>query len=147
MDHDRSRLTSPKGTEPRLIIRTCKHILDRGRFCRAPAMNKRDYCHAHLRLRQCRWRMARAGRRLACLKRPPLVDMQAVRTTTVRVRAALAGGHIDPESARLMLWAMQLAATNLRSMERRLASRRQFRSPPGKRAGQRRREKAVGADS
>ena len=103
MDHASSRLTSPRGTEPRLIIRTCKHILERGRFCRAPAMNKRDYCHAHLRLRQCRWRMARAGRRLACLKLPPPVDMQAVRTTTVRVRAALAGGHVDPESARLML--------------------------------------------
>ena len=127
-----------KGTESRLIIRTCKHILDRGVFCRAPAMNKRDYCHAHLRLRQCRWRMARAGRRLACLKLPPAVDMQAVRTTTVRVRAALAGGHIDPSWARLMFWAMQLATANLRYMERRPPSGRQFRSPPGERAGPRR---------
>ena len=136
--------------EPRLIIRTCKHILDRGTFCRAPAMNKRNYCHAHLRLRRCRWRMARAGRRLACLKLPPPVDMQAVRTTTVRVRAALAGGHVDPSWARLMLWAMQLATANLRYMERRLASQRQFRSPPGQRAGPRRRdgrEKGVGAES
>ncbi len=138
-------------TEPRLIIRTCKHILDRGVFCRAPAMNKRDYCHAHLRLRQCRWRMARAGRRLACLKLPPPVDMQAVRTTTVRVRAALAGGHIDPSWARLMLWAMQLATANLRYMERRprfaeaisLSAGREGWAP----AAATGRKKAVGADS
>ena|SRR5271165_6752869 len=88
MDHASSRLTSPKGMEPRMIIRTCKHILDRGVFCRAPAMNKRDYCHAHLRLRQCGWRMARAGRRMACLKLPLLVDMSAVRTAKVGARSA-----------------------------------------------------------
>jgi len=109
-------------TEPRLIIRTCKHILDRGRFCRAPAMNQRDYCQAHLRLRRCLWRMARAGRRLARVKLPPLVDAQSVQAAKVRVRVALAGGRVDrvdAECARVMSWALQMIATNFRAMERR----------------------------
>src|SRR5271157_3987068 len=115
MDHACSRLSSrsPSGeTQPRLIIRTCKHILDSDRFCRAPAMNKRDYCHVHLRLRQRLWRMARARRRMGSgLKLPPLVDMQAVQVTAARVRTALAGGHMDRGSARLMFWGLQQMAT------------------------------------
>ena len=128
VDHACSRLTSrsPSGeTGPRLIIRTCKHILDRGRFCWAPAVNKRDYCYAHLRLRRYLWRMARAKRRVSCLKLPALVDMQSAQAATRRVRAALAGGQMEARWARPTLWALQMIAANFRAMERRPTLRMQ----------------------
>ena len=141
MHHACSRLTSrPPSRDtnaelPRLVIRTCKHILDRGTFCRAPAMNGRDYCHSHLRLRLRLRRMARARRRLARLKLPPLIDRQAVQTAAVRVRAALAGGHIDSDRAGLIFYGLQMIAANLRSMECWPTSQTQVRSSPQERAG------------
>lgn len=102
---------------PRLVIRTCKHILDSGDFCRAAAVGGRTYCRAHLVLGvRCR-KMARARRRARVVKLPPLIDAQAVQVGVTRVRVALAAERIDPERARLLRWAMRIAATNLRRIE------------------------------
>ena len=102
---------------PRLIIRTCRHIQESGDVCQAAAVGGRTYCRAHLVLRvRCR-KMARARRRAGSLKLPPLIDAQAVQVGVARVKVALAAQHIDPERARLLRWAMRIAATNLRHME------------------------------
>jgi hypothetical protein len=61
--------------------------------------------------------MARARRRAGSLKLPPLIDAQAVQVGVARVKVALAAEHIDPKRARLLLWAMRIAATNLRRIE------------------------------
>ncbi len=101
----------------RLIIRTCRHILDSGGFCQAAALGGRTYCRAHLVLRvRCR-KMARARRRAGMLKLPALVDAQAVQAGVARVKVALEAQHIDRERARLLRWAMRVAATNLRRIE------------------------------
>jgi hypothetical protein len=107
----------PAVTSPRLIIRTCKHILESGSFCRAAAVGGRAYCRAHLRLGVRRGKMARARRRAGVLELPPLTDMQAVQVGITRVRVALAADHIDADCARLLLWAMRQAAANLRFIE------------------------------
>jgi len=65
---------------------------------------------------RCR-KMARARRRAGMLKLPPLVDAQAVQVGVTRVRVALAAEHIDPKRARLLRWAMRIAATNLRRIK------------------------------
>jgi hypothetical protein len=51
------------------------------------------------------------------LKLPPLINMEAVRVGAARVKVALAADHLDPERARLLRWAMRMAATNLRRIE------------------------------
>jgi hypothetical protein len=102
---------------PRLIIRTCRHILESGDVCQAAAVGGRTYCRAHLVLRvRCR-KMARARRRAGSLKLPPLIDAQGVQVGVARVKVALAAEHIDPKRARLLRWAMRIAATNLRRIE------------------------------
>jgi len=102
---------------PRLVIRTCRQILEGGAFCRAAAVGGRAYCRAHLQLRTQLGKMARARRRAGFLKLPPLVDMQAVRVGMTRVRVALAGDHIDAGRARLLRYALRQMAANLRFLE------------------------------
>ena len=61
--------------------------------------------------------MARAGRRAGFIKLPPLVDMQAVQVGMTRVRAALAGGHLDDGRARVLRYALRQMAANFRFLE------------------------------
>ena len=112
MDQACSRSRSP------LIIRTCRHILDNDCFCQAAALRGREFCAAHVLLRERRWRMMRARRRMqARFEIPPLVDLWAVRLAMVRVRVALASGLIERRTAGLMFYGLRMAASNLRYME------------------------------
>lgn len=73
LSHDEPALgerTAAAAEEPRLIIRTCKHILESGACCRQPAVAGRKYCRAHLELRLRRRKMARARRRHSGLQLP-----------------------------------------------------------------------------
>jgi hypothetical protein len=96
--------------EPRLIIRTCKHILESGACCRQPAVAGRKYCRAHLELRLRRRRMLRARRQHRGLKLPRLTSLEAVQDAHTRVAVALAFGHIDPETARVLRWSLMQSA-------------------------------------
>jgi len=58
--------------------------------------------------------MARASRRAGFLKLPPMMDIAGVQLGIVRVQVALEADHIDIGFARLLRWAMRLAATNIR---------------------------------
>src|ERR1017187_5178307 len=99
MDQARSRSRSP------LIIPTCRHIMDDDCFCQAAALRGRAFCAAHVLLRERRWRMARARRRIqARFEIPPLVDLWAVRLAMVRVRVARSSGLIDDRTAGLMFY-------------------------------------------
>ena len=99
---------------PRVIIRTCKHILESGAFCQAAAVGGRAYCRAHLVVRVRHSKMARARRRAGILRLPELSDLQAVQSGLKQVRVALDAGHLDEGRARLMRWAMRMIATDLR---------------------------------
>src|SRR5271157_3969396 len=102
---------------PRLVIRTCKHILEGGAFCRAAAVGGRAYCRAHLQLRTQLGRMARAGRRAGFLKLPPLTDLQTVQAGMVKLQVALAGGHLDDGRARLLRYGLRQMAADFRFLE------------------------------
>ncbi len=101
---------------PRLIIRTCKHILESGAVCQAAALGGRAYCRAHLQLGVLRGKMARARRRGGILKLPLLVDLQAVEAGMARVRTAQDGGHVGEVRARLLRYGMRQFAADLRFM-------------------------------
>jgi hypothetical protein len=106
---------SPVAAGPRrLIVRTCRHILENGNFCQAPAAGKSAYCRAHQQLRVRLGKMAQARRQREVLKLPPLMDLQAVQVGLTEVQIALATDRIDPAHAKLLRWAMRQAATNLR---------------------------------
>jgi len=101
----------------RVIIRTCGHIMEDGRRCQAAAVAKRDYCRAHLELRGRLRKMARARRRAAVVKLPPMVDLQAVQAAKVRVRVALAAGHIEKDRARVLFSLISQVGSLIRQQE------------------------------
>ena len=106
---------SPVAAGPRhLIVRTCRHILDTGNFCQAPAAGQSAYCRAHKQLRVRLGKMAQAHRQREALKLPRLIDLQAVQVGLTEVQIALATDRIDPAHAKLLRWAIRQAATNLR---------------------------------
>ena len=96
-----------------LIIRLCRHTFPDGRHCHAPAVRGRACCRHHLSAHTRRHNMARA-RRLACVPRllVPMnrCDLAANRAEVLRV---VNSGAVDFATARMMLWAMDLAAAAL----------------------------------
>lgn len=98
-----------------LIIRTCHRILPDGRHCQGAAVRRRACCRHHLDARARLHNMARA-RRLTCIPRlrVPVTprDLALNRSEALRV---VATGHLDFDTAKMMLWALQLSATGLRS--------------------------------
>lgn len=95
----------------------CNHIKENGTYCRAAALRDRDYCYFHLRVRARRLAIAQARSEGNTwnLQLPPLEDMHAVQSSIMQVMEALAAGVVDQRRARLMLQALQMASTNLRS--------------------------------
>jgi hypothetical protein len=101
-----------------LIIATCRHILNNGRFCRAAASGNRKYCRAHLVLRVRHRNIARARRPIPAVEMPRLFDMKSVQLADKRLSLALAAGLIDPQTARLMKSAIEMSVGVLRLMDR-----------------------------
>jgi hypothetical protein len=98
--------------------KTCKHVKENGIFCQSPVLRGRDYCYFHLRVRVRRLSMARAQAQGAMwrLDLPALEDMHSVQSALMQVLDALAAGHLDPKRAGLLLYGLQQAATNIRSV-------------------------------
>jgi len=98
-----------------LIIRLCRHTFSDGRHCQGAAVRGRACCRHHRGTRTRLHNMARAHR-LACIPRlrVPMTprDLALNRAEALRV---VATGRLDFTIARMMLWALQLCATGLRS--------------------------------
>ncbi len=96
----------------------CRHVKEDGTYCQCPALRGREYCYFHLRAlgRQMKLASENARHRPHRLVLPPLEDMNAVQVALMQVLDALAGEVIDQRTAGLMLYGLQQAATNLRSV-------------------------------
>ena len=94
-----------------LIIRICRHIFPDGHHCHGPAARGRACCRHHLDAYTRLHNMARA-RRLACVPRLRVPmnrrDLALNRSEVLRV---VNSGAVDFATARMMLWAMDLAAS------------------------------------
>lgn len=101
-----------------IVIPTCRHILEAGRFCLAATIGGGAYCRAHCLLRVRHRKMARARRRSPALKVPQLCNLQATDLCATRVRVAVAANRMDPQTGRLMLSLLQMSAASLRTIER-----------------------------
>ena len=96
-----------------LIIGICRQTFPDGRHCHGPAVRGRACCRHHLDVRTRLHNMARA-RRLASIPRicVPMTprDLASNRAEVLRV---VNSGAVDFATARMMLWAMDLAAAAL----------------------------------
>ena len=96
-----------------LIIPTCRHTLPSGRRCRQPAIRGRACCRHHVDAQTRLHNMARARRRSLILRlRVPMTPRDLV-WNNIEVNRVLATERLDPDSARMVLWAMDLSAAAL----------------------------------
>jgi hypothetical protein len=89
-----------------LIIRICRHILPDARHCRGAAVRGRTSCRHHLDARIRLHNMARARR---CVRLPRLLVAETPRDLAynqAEVCRVLATERIDPDAARMILWAI-----------------------------------------
>jgi hypothetical protein len=97
--------------------RYCHHTNPAGVLCQGPPLKHRDYCYWHQQEAGRRMKAARARARgeRVILHFSALDDLHAVQAGVTQVLEALAHSEIDPRTAQLMLSALRLAASNLKS--------------------------------
>ena len=103
-----------------MTTRHCEHVKTNGHFCGSPAMRGRNYCFYHLNLAGHRLRLERYaahGLRRPAIELPPLEDAAAIQLALMRVTEALLDGSLDHRTAGLVLYSLQTASCNLRTMQ------------------------------
>src|SRR5580704_14401729 len=91
-----------------LLIRTCSHTLPDGRRCQGAAVRGRACCRHHLTARIRVHNMARARRRTLILRWRVPDSRRDLARNRAEVSRVLATERIDPDAARMILWAMDL---------------------------------------
>jgi hypothetical protein len=89
------------GTAPR-----CEKVREDGTVCGCPQMKGYRYCYAHERMLEMR-----SGR----LELPPLEDANGIQMAIMRVQKALIDDEISEKKAGLLLYSLQMAASNLKN--------------------------------
>jgi len=109
-----------------MSFKYCQHVKENGTFCNSGAMKGRHYCYFHLRLRARRLAMAKARATNTAwrLNLPPLEDLHAVQSSIMQVIDAVANGALDPHRGKLILYGLQQAGSNVRSLNSWLSNSR-----------------------
>ncbi len=107
-------------SEPTLPI--CQHIKINGSRCQVQAMQGRSFCHFHDEAEKRRRASARIARRLANRTRrtiniPILEDANAVQVALMETMHALIDQRLDRKDAGLLLYALQTASANVKSLQ------------------------------
>ena len=98
-----------------LIIPTCRHILPSGRRCQQPAVRRRACCRHHLDAQSRLHKMARARRRTLIPRFRVPETLRDLSCNETEVNRVLATERLDPDTARMILRAMDLSAAALRA--------------------------------
>jgi len=98
-----------------LIIPICRHTLSNGRRCQQPAVRRRACCRHHLDAQERLHNMARARRRCLILRLRTPETFRDLDWNKAEINRLIATERIDPDSALMMLWAMDLATASLRA--------------------------------
>lgn len=92
------------------------HIMVDGAHCGSPAMRRNRFCYHHKRQHEQRIALnadrARHSRNLP-LTLPVLEDTSSIQVSLTQIMRLLAAGQIESKTASLMLYALQIATTNL----------------------------------
>jgi len=94
----------------------CMHIMVDGAPCGSPAMRRNRFCYHHKR--QHEQLLALNGDRARDSRKPQftlpvLEDASSIKASLTQVMRLLAAGQIERKTASLMLYALQIATTNL----------------------------------
>jgi hypothetical protein len=98
------------------LFNNCMHIMVNGAQCGSPAMRHNRFCYHHKRWHE--QRVALSAERARDGHEPPftlpvLEDSDSIQLSLTEIMRLLAAGQIDRKSAGLMLYALQIATTNL----------------------------------
>lgn len=97
-------------------MRHCEYIKPNGNFCGSPALRGRDYCYWHLThlARRLRAEKQEATADSTPLELPPLEDANSVQLAIIMVMDAMLHDRIGPKKSGQLLYALQLASSNLK---------------------------------
>ena len=103
------------------MTRHCEHVKTNGHFCGSPAMRGRNYCFFHIidigrRLRLQRY--FNLGLQAPAIELPLLEDAASIQLALMQVTDALLKGTLEPKVAGLVLYSLQTASSNLRTMQK-----------------------------
>lgn len=102
----------------RVEIRRCQHIKTSGAQCGSPALKEKEFCYYHQQNRAVAAAIYREGERGANgeIVIPPFEDGHAIQTVLRHVVQLVLERRIERKDAGLMLYALQIASSNLRQM-------------------------------
>ena len=92
----------------------CQHIKSNGLLCRSFALSGQRYCHFHRQQHDLR---GRSAVKPPIFELPPLEDANSIQLAVMEVCRALLEDRIDQRRAGLLLYALQIASSNLRSVD------------------------------
>jgi hypothetical protein len=97
--------------------RLCRHTLANGRLCRSAALGDSAFCHHHRRLHGRGPRTIDAGPGLSTHVLHPLRNAGSIQQALAMVLTALAAGRIDSKRAGRMLYALNIASSQLKGRQ------------------------------
>ena len=92
----------------------CRHTKTDGIKCSSPALTTSAFCHHHQKMRRTRARTISSGPGLSTHVLHPLRNADSIQQALAMVVSALAAGRIHPKPAGQMIYALQIAISNLR---------------------------------
>lgn len=93
----------------------CQHIRTSGTQCGSPALRNKNYCYYHHRWRPIVVNLSESGKK-AHFTLPILEDAHSIQFSITQVMHQLMDKTIDAKTAGLMLYALQIASSNLRQL-------------------------------
>ncbi len=95
-------------------IRRCQHIKVNGTQCGSPAAREHSYCYFHVRWHRKGMQVNAYFKEQQILVLPTLEDANSIQVGLAEVMRQLATQMIDHRTAALMLYALQIASTNVK---------------------------------
>jgi hypothetical protein len=92
----------------------CHHTKTNGLQCKSPALNTSAFCHHHQKVRRTRMSTVSSGPGLSTHVLHPLHNAHSIQQALAMVVSGLVANTIHPKVAGRMLYALQLAASDLR---------------------------------
>ncbi|MGB9197322.1 MAG: hypothetical protein WCB53_10420 [Terriglobales bacterium] len=99
-----------------LEIRRCQHIRVHGAQCGSPALREEKYCYHHAHTRPERVKVKGGDGKTSEIVVPLFEDAGSIQMAVRQVAVLLLQDKIDSKKAGLMLYALQIASTNLKRM-------------------------------
>lgn len=92
----------------------CRHTKTNGRRCQSPALTGSAFCYHHQKAPRTRRTTLSCGPGLSTNVLYPLRDANSLVQAVSMVMTGIASNRIHPKKAGKMLYALQIAAANLR---------------------------------